>query len=64
MCWCWQGAVSDFDEALVLEPRSAFALRYRGAVKHMLGDYKVRRMLYGNAACCSAWLSDAVQLRR
>ena len=61
--WCWQGAISDCDEALVLEPRSAYALSVRGAVKYELGDYKVRLIMYGNAACCSAWLSDAVQLR-
>ena len=39
-----QGAVSDFNAALVLEPRSVPAFEGRAAAKHKLGDYRVSRV--------------------
>ena len=36
-----QGAISDCDAVLVLDPRNALALESRGEVKRMLGDYTV-----------------------
>ena len=36
-----QGAISDCDAALLLEPHNASALSERGEAKRLLGDYPV-----------------------
>ncbi|MDH5466794.1 MAG: tetratricopeptide repeat protein, partial [Candidatus Aminicenantes bacterium] len=37
--WDYDGAIADFDEALKLDPRNAFALRCRGDAKFQVEDF-------------------------